>query len=171
MSAVIPALVVMGVTACGKSTVADAIARGIGGRHIEGDQFHSAASIAKMRSGVALDDAGRAAWLDLLGALLAESAAAGERPVLSCSALKRRYRDALRAAVPGLGFVFLQLERDEVQRRVARRHGHFMAPELVDSQFDTLESPVREPGVLTVDATLPVAQIARQAVDWWQARC
>lgn len=93
MASGIHAVVVMGVTACGKSTVAEAVAGRIGGRHIEGDLFHSAANINKMRAGVALNDADRSGWLEQLGMLLAEAVAAGERPVLSCSALKRRYRD------------------------------------------------------------------------------
>lgn len=166
----INALVVMGVTACGKSTIAEAIARDAEGVHIEGDRFHSAASVEKMRAGIALDDADREVWLIKLGELLAEAVAAGQRPVLSCSALKRSYRERLRAAVPALGFVFLDIERAEVQRRVDRRRGHFMSRDLVDSQFDTLQRPTDEPGVLTVDATLPVAQISRRAVDWWQAQ-
>lgn len=165
----ISAIVVMGVTACGKSTIAEAIAQDVGGKHIEGDQFHSAASIAKMRAGVALDDADREVWLTQLGELLAEAVAAGQRPVLSCSALKRSYRERLRAAVPGLGFVFLAIDQQEVERRVARRRGHFMSRDLVDSQFDTLQIPTGEPRVLTVDATLPVAEISRRATAWWNA--
>lgn len=163
----INAIVVMGVTACGKSTIAEAIAQAAGGEHIEGDDFHSVASIEKMRAGIALDDADRQAWLGQLGNMLAEAIIAGRRPVLSCSALKKSYRDQLRAAVPGLGFVFLDIDRQEVRRRVARRQGHFMSVELVDSQFATLQRPTGEPGVLTVDATLSVAEISRQAVEWW----
>lgn len=163
----ISALVVMGVTACGKSTVAQAIARRIGGRHIEGDLFHSAESINRMREGIALTDADRALWLHLLGQLVADAVANDERPVLSCSALKRSYRDRLRAAVPALGFVFLDISEAEVRRRAARRRGHFMSTELIGSQFATLQRPDDEPGVLTVDATLPVEEISRQVVHWW----
>ncbi|PRB84651.1 gluconokinase [Pseudomonas sp. MYb185] len=165
----ITALVVMGVTACGKSTIAEAIARRAGAVHIEGDQFHGSANIEKMRSGQPLTDEDRAGWLARLGEELAAAVRAGQRPVLSCSALKRRYRDQLRAAVPGLGFVFLDLDPDEVRRRVSARQGHFMSLELVDSQFATLERPSDEPAVLTVDATLPIAAISRQAVAWWRA--
>ncbi|MFA5677574.1 MAG: gluconokinase [Pseudomonas sp.] len=160
----------MGVTACGKSTIAQSIAERAGGKHIEGDLFHSPASIARMRAGIALNDEDRAAWLVQLGQLLAEAVAKGEKPVLSCSALKRAYRNQLRKAVPGLGFVFLDISEAEVNRRVARRKGHFMSRELVGSQFATLQSPVGEPGVLTVDATQSVDDISRQAVTWWDAR-
>lgn len=163
------ALVVMGVTSCGKSTVAKAIAELAGGVHIEGDLFHSPQNIHKMRAGLALDDADRAAWLQKLGELLQGAVQAGQRPVLSCSALKRKYRDQLRTAVPELGFVFLQIDAAEVTRRAARRKGHFMSPSLIASQFATLEVPDREPGVLMVDATLPVDEISRRAVSWWHS--
>lgn len=169
MQQTIGALVVMGVTACGKSTVAEAIAKETGGEHIEGDQFHSAASIDKMRAGIALDDADRAAWLEQLGELLVSAIAAGRKPVLSCSALKRDYREQLWAVAPGLGFVFLDIDQAEVRRRSALRKGHFMSKDLIDSQFATLQRPDNEPCVLTVDATLPVAEISRQAVEWWGA--
>lgn len=165
----IPALVVMGVTACGKSTVAEAIAQGAGGEHIEGDQFHSATNIEKMRTGIALDDEDRAEWLGQLGDLLISAIAAGRKPVLSCSALKHDYREQLRAAVPELGFVFLDIDQAEVHRRAALRKGHFMSVELISSQFATLQRPDSEPRVLTVDATLPVTEISQQAVDWWKA--
>lgn len=165
----INALVVMGVTSCGKSTIAEAIAEGAGGVHIEGDQFHSAASIEKMRSGIALDDEDRLEWLRQLGKLLVSAVAAGQKPVLSCSALKRFYREQLREAIPGLGFVFLDIDQAEVQRRSALRRGHFMSLNLISSQFSTLQRPDNEPRVLTVDATLPVAVISRQAIDWWNA--
>lgn len=169
MASSMVAIVVMGVTACGKSTVAEAIAAAIGGRHIEGDLFHSPASLSKMRSGVALSDVDRRDWLAQLGGLLAEAVAAGERPVLSCSALKRRYRDQLRAAVPALGFVFLDIEEAEVRRRAGLRKGHFMALGLIASQFATLERPDGEAHVLAVDATLPVGEISRRAAVWWDA--
>lgn len=169
MSHPLSALVVMGVTSCGKSTIAEAIAEQAGATHIEGDLFHSAESIDKMRSGLALDDADRAAWLTTLGELLHNAVQTGQRPVLSCSALKRTYRDQLRAAVPGLGFVFLKIDEAEVARRAARRKGHFMSPSLIASQFATLETPEQEPRVLTVDATLPVDEISRRAVTWWRS--
>ena len=120
-----------------------------------------------MRAGVALNDADRSGWLRQLGMLLAEAVAAGERPVLSCSALKRRYRDQLRAAVPALGFVFLDISEAEVRRRASLRTGHFMARGLVSSQFATLERPDDEAGVLVVDATLSVDEISRRVAGWW----
>lgn len=167
MQSVPCALVVMGVAGCGKTSVAAAIAAHIGGRLIEGDAFHPPANIAKMRAGIPLDDSDRHDWLERLGVELAAGVAAGERPVLACSALKRRYRDQLRRAVPALGFVFLELSRSAAAERVARRADHFMPASLVDSQFSALESPSGEDGVATLDATLPVRELAARAIRHW----
>ncbi|MBF8778296.1 gluconokinase [Pseudomonas fulva] len=160
------AIVVMGVSGCGKSSVSAAIAVRSGGRLIEGDDFHDSASIAKMSAGIALDDDDRAGWLQRLGREMQAAVEAGERPILACSALKRRYRDLLRDAVPSLGFVFLRLDRSQAGQRVLLRPGHFMAPSLIDSQFASLEPPLDEPNVLTLDALQPVATLAT-AVDAW----
>jgi len=161
------ALVVMGVAGCGKSSVAQAIVARLGGRLIEGDAFHSAASVAKMRRGVALTDEDRAEWLDRLALELGDCARRGERAVLACSALKRRYRDRLRGGTPALGFVFLELPEHEAYRRVALRIGHYMPGSLVASQFADLEPPVSEALTFTADALLPMNDIADQVVDWY----
>jgi gluconokinase len=163
-----PALVVMGVAGCGKSSVGQAISDTCGGPLIEGDAFHPAANVEKMRAGIPLTDADRAGWLDRLAEQLAQGVERDEHPVLACSALRRRYRDRLRQAVPELGFVFLELQRDEAARRVQARQGHYMPASLIDSQFATLEPPDGEPGVLTLDATLTVEEQARRACRWWQ---
>lgn len=162
-----PALVVMGVAGCGKSSVGEAVAARAGARLIEGDAFHPPANITKMAAGIPLDDADRAGWLIRLGAEMADAIAIGVRPVLTCSALKRRYREALRAAVPGLGFVFLDLTPADAATRVAARPGHFMPASLVQSQFATLEPPRDEPRVLTVDALRPIEDIVAEVVGWW----
>lgn len=162
----ISALVVMGVTGCGKTSVAQAIAERQGGRLIEGDAFHPQANVDKMRRGIALTDQDRAGWLDLLARELQAARQDGEYAVLACSALKRRYRDRLRGAVANLGFVFLELPEPEALRRVAQRIGHFMPGSLVASQFADLEPPSAEALVLTIDAMLPVQTIAEQAALW-----
>lgn len=167
MNTPIPALVVMGVAGCGKSSVGAAIAQRDAGRLIEGDAFHPPANIAKMSAGIPLDDTDRAGWLVRLGEELAAAVAAGERPVLTCSALKRRYRDQLRQAVPGLGFVFLELTRETAAQRVANRPSHFMPASLIDSQFAALEAPHGEPATLVVDARAPLAAIGEQVSAWW----
>ena len=161
------AIVVMGVSGCGKSGLGAALAERIGARLIEGDDYHSAASRDKMRQGIALTDDDRAAWLATLADLLRE---APDSVVLSCSALKRAYRDRLRAAVADLRFVYLALDRDEALRRVGKRAGkHFFPVSLVDSQFATLEPPLAEPGVVALDATLPRAELLARAVAGCEA--
>jgi 2-dehydro-3-deoxyphosphogalactonate aldolase len=160
-------IVVMGVAGCGKSSLATGIAADAGLPVIEGDEYHSAGSLAKMRSGVALTDADRADWLAVLGDQLRAHPGGA---VLTCSALRRAYRDRLRAACPGLRFVFLDLTRDEAHRRVASRGAsHFFSAGLVDSQFATLESPIGEDGVLRVDALAPLDELRRRVGDWLSA--
>jgi len=157
-------LVMMGVAGCGKSSLAATVARDHALPVIEGDDFHSEASRDKMRAGIALTDADREGWLDLLAQQMAQCP---QGVVLTCSALKRAYRDRLRAAAPGLRFVFLDIPPDEARTRVAARAGtHFFSLSLVDSQFATLESPTGEAGVLRVDARAPLAELRRQVADW-----
>jgi gluconokinase len=158
-------LVVMGVAGCGKSTVAAELARALDCPLIEGDDHHLPASKAKMRDGIALTDADREPWLDALGALLAQAPGSA---VLTCSALKQRYRERLRACVPGLRFVYLEIDVGAARDRVASRAGHFFPASVVASQFDALEPPTGEAGVLAVDAGLPLAA-QRDAVLAWLA--
>jgi gluconokinase len=159
----VASLVVMGVSGCGKSRVGSAVAERLGLPLIEGDEFHSEPNRARMREGVPLTDAHRADWLDRLGAEL------GLRPggaVLTCSALKASYRDRLRAAAPGLRFAWLDLDAASAQARVAQRSAHFFPAGLVATQFDALEPPLNEPGVLRLDALLPPQAIAERIVRW-----
>lgn len=159
-----PALVIMGVAGCGKSSLAQALGRSVGSAVIEGDDFHPPRNKALMSQGIALTDADRAGWLTALGAELARHRGAA---VLSCSALKRSYRDCLRRAVPRLRFVFLDLDPATALQRVQARAGeHFFNPDLVRSQFETLEPPTAEPGVLSLDATLPVTALCDAVLDW-----
>ena len=168
MSQAISALVIMGVAGCGKSSVSEALCRLSGATGIEGDSFHPAANIEKMSAGIPLNDDDRAGWLDSLCDELRRVDAKGQRPVLTCSALKHSYRERLRSALPGLGFVFLELSREVAADRVSHRPGHFMPSTLIDSQFATLESPVGEPLTLALDASnYSVEQLAQQAHAWW----
>jgi gluconokinase len=159
-------LVVMGVAGCGKSSLAQAVARELGWRLLEGDDYHAPESLRKMRAGIALTDADRAGWLDHLGSLLA----AGPGVVLTCSALRRAYRDRLRAAAPGLRFAFMNLNEAAARERVAARPGHIFPVSLVASQFQTLEDPRHEPGVYTLDATQPLDQLCCQVCTWLTGR-
>lgn len=150
-------LVVMGVSGTGKTTVAEALADGLGLRFIEGDSLHPPANIAKMSSGTPLDDDDRGPWLEILSALLASHHADGVSTVLTCSALKRSYRDVLRSGVPrdALVFVHLAAPFDVLRDRMEARE-HFMPPSLLQSQFDTLEPlEADEPGDV-FDVTAPV---------------
>lgn len=157
-------IVVMGVAGCGKSSLGAALAQAEGLPLIEGDDFHSADNRRKMAEGTPLTDTDRDGWLDTLAAELARRPAGA---VLTCSALKRRYRDRLRRAAPGLHFVFLAITPAEAAQRVAARAGsHFFNLSLVDSQFEALEDPLGEPRVLLLDATLPTALQQIQVTLW-----
>lgn len=159
-------LVIMGVSGCGKSSLGAAVARALGVPLIEGDDFHPPANSAKMAAGQALTDADRQGWLDVLAHRLAEGSSGA---VLTCSALKRDYRDRLRAPNPGLRFAHLRIDRDDALARVAGRAGeHLFPPSLVDSQFAALESPLGELGVIEVEATLPLDQLTRHISAWMQ---
>ena len=156
-------VVVMGVSGSGKSAVGGRMAQLLQVPLIEGDEFHPARNIEKMRRGLPLDDDDRAGWLERLGReLVAHPAGA----VLACSALKRAYRGRLRQASPGLRFVHLNLSQRQALERVASRGGHFYPPSLVASQFEALEDPAGEEGVLVADAMSPVEEIAQRAVQW-----
>jgi gluconokinase len=157
-------VVVMGVSGCGKSSLGSSLAQAIGARFVEGDAHHSESNLRKMRSGIALTDEDRGGWLAALGVELATP----PLPiVLTCSSLKRRYRDRLREDSPGLRFVFMDIERDEALQRVASRGAaHFFSTDLVDNQFATLERPDGEPGVLRVDATAALPVLTAEVVDW-----
>ncbi|MEO5671603.1 MAG: gluconokinase [Ramlibacter sp.] len=155
-------VVVMGVAGCGKSAIGRRLAGDLGLPLVEGDEFHPQPNIEKMRQGLPLGDGDRAGWLEQLGRELARHR---EGAVLTCSALKRSYRDTLRAAAPGVRFVHLSLSQGEAMRRVAARDSHFYPPSLVASQFEALEDPAGELGVVVVDATLPVDEVARMALS------
>lgn len=129
-------VVVMGVSGSGKSTVGAALAQRMRVPFADGDDFHPAANIAKMSAGHALDDADRYPWLEAIGDWLAEHHEGG---VMSCSALKHKYRDQLRRHCPGVVFLYLSGTREVIRRRQASRPGHFMPATLLDSQFATLE--------------------------------
>jgi gluconokinase len=152
--------VVMGVSASGKSTVGRALAEALGATYLDGDDFHSAENVARMRTGQALTDADRQGWLAALSARLGQARAADEGVVLSCSALKRSYRDVLRRGAPALRLVYLHGQRELLAARIAARTDHYMPASLLDSQLATLEPPQADEAVLTFD----VAQTPQQIV-------
>ena len=156
-------LIVMGVAGCGKSTLAALVAKQLGLQLVEGDDHHPEQNRQKMQAGIPLTDDDRAGWLDSLARSLRDNP---DGLVVTCSALRRPYRDRLRAAVHDLRFVHLEIEPEEALRRVASRGSHFFGPKLVESQFVTLESPAQEPGVLCLRAIEPPEQLAAQIAAW-----
>jgi gluconokinase len=133
--------VVMGVSGSGKTAIGAGLARALGIEFVEGDDYHSADNVKRMASGIPLTDDDRAEWLRTLAARLREAKDAGTGLVMSCSALKRSYRDVLRAAAGELRFVFLEGQRSLIAERLTGRRGHYMPPALLDSQFAILEKP------------------------------
>ncbi|WP_344049069.1 gluconokinase [Streptomyces thermoalcalitolerans] len=155
-------VVVMGVAGTGKTTIGPLLADRLGVPYAEGDDFHPEANIAKMTAGIPLEDEDRWPWLDAIGAWA--RGRTGRGGVVSSSALKRSYRDRLRAAAPGIVFVHLTGDRELVERRMANRRGHFMPTALLDSQFATLQ-PLQpdEPGV-AVDISGTPEEITARAL-------
>ncbi|GAA4228492.1 gluconokinase [Streptosporangium album] len=149
-----PLLVVMGVTGSGKTTVGAALGQRLRVPYADADDFHSEANVAKMSAGIPLDDGDRLPWLEAIGSWLAEHVVTGG--VVSCSALKRAYRDVLRRSAPTVSFVHLDGAEEVVRRRVAGRPGHFMPASLVASQFETLEPLGPDEHGVVLDLGLPV---------------
>jgi len=143
-------LVVMGVSGSGKTTIGQALARRLGYEFVEGDEFHSRANREKMHAGIPLNDDDREPWLAALRTRMSALIARKGSAVVTCSALKRSYRDKLRQA--GVRFVYLKVSRDVLHERLARRRGHFFNPALLESQLATLEEP-RDALVVNGDAS------------------
>lgn len=161
------AIVAMGVSGCGKSTLVAHLAAHLGAPAFEGDDFHSEASVAKMRAGQPLDDADRWPWLDRLGAAVGAAVREQGIAVAACSALKRSYRERLeRAAGVPLAFVLLEGEREEIAPHLAARAGHYMAPSLLDSQFATLERPGEDERALALHCYRPVEELRGEVLAW-----
>ena len=143
--------VVMGVSGCGKSSVGQGLADALGVRFLEGDSYHSPQNVAKMSAGTPLTDEDRAGWLAALAAEIRAAAEKGEGLVLSCSSLKRRYRDQLRAGDPALRFAHLHGERMLIAQRMQARPNHYMPPSLLDSQLAALEPLQKDEAGLVLD--------------------
>ena len=160
----IPVTIIMGVSGCGKSTYGEALAVASGARFVEGDDLHGAASIARMQAGIALTDEDRWPWLDRIAGAVNDALRDGASVVATCSALRRAYRDRLRAGIAApVRFVLLEVPLDELRRRVAGRAHAFMPPGLLDSQLATLEWPAADEAVEIVQP--PSAPNPRPAVQ------
>ena len=162
-------LIVMGVSGCGKSTMAAALSERLGLDMVDGDDLHLPESVAKMRAGVALQDEDRWPWLDRIGDYLSQPHAQGR--VVACSALKRVYRDRIREQAGDVCFVFLDGDFDLIQKRMHQRVGHYMQPGLLDSQFRTLEKPqADENDVIRLPITEPVQDMVEQVLNALHSR-
>lgn len=170
MSAKPVAIIVMGVTGCGKTVIGRELAEELDASFVEGDRFHPSENIEKMRNGIPLRDEDRAAWLDAIGEMMKAERNKGRAVVAACSALKRSYRDRLRHFVPDLSLLFLDIDPVTAQRRVATRRDHFMPASLVASQFETLERPDFSESALTVDASAAPASIIARAVEYFDSQ-
>lgn len=154
-------IVVMGVSGAGKSSVGIALALLLGVGFVDADELHPPANVAKMAGGISLTDTDRWPWLDLVGAAFADAHETGL--VIACSALKRSYRDAIRAAAPGVEFVHLRVSRPTLAERVTLRPDHFMPPSLLDSQLEILEPLEPDEAGVTVDSEGSVHDTAERA--------
>ena len=153
----------MGVSGSGKTTIGAALGARLGREFADGDDFHPPTNVAKMARSEPLTDADREPWLQTLGKWIESHRRAGRSTVLVCSALKRRYRDTLRAAAPGhVAYIHLTAPKEELLERMARRKGHFMPRELLDSQLAALEPLAADEAGITVHATAPPAAIVEQ---------
>jgi gluconokinase len=163
-------VVLMGVTASGKSTVGTKLAASEHWEYAEGDDYHSEANKAKMHAGIPLTDADRAPWLATLHKVLMGWYRSGTSGVLACSALRQAYRDELSAGIPSaaLHFVLLDVPREVLEHRMAERQGHYMSPALLDSQIATLETPqdaIRVAGDLPPDEVVQEIMAALRATE------
>jgi gluconokinase len=152
----------MGVAGSGKSLIGAALARALNVAFIEGDDLHSAANVARMASGIPLTDDDRRDWLAALAERIRQAKNAGVGLVVSCSALKRSYRDVLRGAARDVRFIFLDGSRALIAERLENRTGHYMPPSLLDSQFATLEEPMADERFWKLDIAKTPAQIVAE---------
>ena len=159
-------VVLMGVSGCGKTTIGQILSGKLGWPLLDADQFHSAASIDKMRNGIALEDADRWPWLDRMNAALRQSEAHDESVLLACSALKQAYRDRIATGIAEIRWIYLKGRFELIRERLEARKGHYMKAGLLESQFAALEEPV---DALSVDIDGSPASIADSILRRLQA--
>jgi carbohydrate kinase (thermoresistant glucokinase family) len=158
-----PVIIVMGVCGCGKSTLGQTLAQALGVPYIEGDDLHPPHNVALMAAGTPLTDGDRAGWLDRIGERLVQARDTGA--VVTCSALRRIYRDRLRAAAPALRLVHLHGEPALLAERMGQRTGHYMPATLLPSQLQILEMPGPDEAATTLDIALPPEALVRLALQ------
>jgi gluconokinase len=155
-------VILMGIAGSGKSSVTGALLTRLGWPALEGDALHPPANVAKMAAGVPLTDADRAPWLDAIGDWISKREAERQSSLVTCSALRRTYRDVLRRGRPSVWFVHLVAPRDVLEARIERREGHFMPASMLDSQLTTLEPLASDEPGTTLDASSSPDELAEQ---------
>lgn len=159
-------VIVGGVSGSGKTTVGAMLAGRLNWPFADADAFHPAPSVAKMHAGIPLTDEDRWPWLRAIGAWMDERIAAGENAVVTCSALKRAYRDLLLTGRPSAWLVFLTVGRDELERRLTTRHGHFFPARLLDSQLNAVELPGPDEQAVVIESANGPAATVDKIVEW-----
>lgn len=159
-------VVVMGVSGSGKTTIGRGVAAATGFEFAEADEFHSRENIAKMEAGTPLTDGDRWPWLEDLAAWMEARSRAGVSTVITCSALRRTYRDVLRDGPPSVDFLHLDGPAEVIEGRMSGREGHFMPPSLLQSQLDTLEALDPDESGIVLDLRRPPEELIEQAVTW-----
>lgn len=162
-------VILMGVSGSGKSYLAERLVAATGWEFAEGDDFHSAENKARMAAGIAMTDVERAPWLDALHAVLVEWETNGVNGVMTCSALKRAYRDRLAERLPRLRFVWVDTPRELIVERLTARKGHYMPAGLLDSQIATLEPPTESEHVLRLDGLASPEDEVKAVLRWLSA--
>lgn len=160
-----PAVILMGVSGCGKSTFGYFLERELGYTFTDGDDLHPPINVAKMSRGIPLGDDDRAPWLEAICQHIKEKNEAQTPVVVACSALKQKYRDKLRSASPQMRFVHLTASEQAIKNRLSQREGHYMPPDLLPSQFAALESTREEPDVVEVNVEEHLLNVERAVLD------
>lgn len=155
-------IIVMGVSGCGKSTVAALLAGRLGWEFTEGDALHPAENVEKMRQGIALDDTDRAPWLRHIALTIHSWRAAGKPGIIACSSLRRRYREVIMDGALDVRFVYLRGGFSLIEQRLATRQGHYMPVSLLESQFATLEEPAPDEPAITLETGAPAPELVDQ---------
>ena len=157
-------IIVMGVSASGKTTIGQQLAQALNAKFIDGDDLHPKGNVMKMASGIPLDDTDREPWLERINDAIYSIRRKEETGVIVCSALKKQYRDKIRLGNDNLTFLFLDGSMELILGRIAQREGHYMKTEMLTSQFQTLERPTDEPDVITIDISQSIERILEQSV-------
>ena len=158
-------ILVMGVSGSGKTTVGKHLAQHLGFEFVDGDDLHSVENVEQMRAGMQLDDEARKPWMDAICRCAQSHFDLNQSVVIACSALKSRYRQALRTVSPTVLFVFLKGKQDVIKPRMEQRRSHYMPPSLLESQLADLEDPTGEANVVVIDVDQPVASMLDEAVE------